>query len=341
MAKTQVALDGITFSGSVEIYLPEIGEPSGDQQPLLSGLVIGFAGAHADYGFGETYLISTEPSVYGWRLSRGSYIDVHDVDSEVVDFGEGTDSFRDLGAFSLDCSGYGLNCSRADNPIGDKANATHAKERVATDEHNVPANVTVTATCGNTMKSTTSEAGGLASIVWTISFMSEQTPDVPTGIDLLRITDLKFGEMDIDTSGLADTHAGGNLWVGDYGGNGIRFWMSGLVTSSQSWGAYGGLPTMHTFSGVHVTNMDGEDLPDLVLAFTGAEVYDAEAEAWAPLRAPQAELQAMTIIPNWGLYSWDQSPPPDGAVRCVPGASFHIDAASARAHGLDGFAETA
>lgn len=97
-------------------------------------------------------------------------------------------------------------------------------------------------------------------------------------------------------------------------------------------------PLVFSFTGLHVTDMDGEDR-DPEITCPAVQTYNATAAAWENVTKTASAWRAFTATPTHGLYSWDQSPPPDGALRTLPAMSFHVTQASGQALGLDGFGE--
>ncbi len=245
-----------------------------------------------------------------------------------------------------------LTTERADDPIGDKTGATHAKERAATDAWVVAEEDDYRITIFGETK--TQPGSGTPSNPM-FGFSAIVDVDSTQGhyygeMDYCRCANILWNGAAIDCSRcnleFLPTYTGGsdtpeNVWLrGD--GNMIRCMQDDYVgTSSTPVTCWAGRPIVHSFSGLHVTDMDNVDLADLVLWFTGAQWYNANLAAWEYRGYTLAEWQALTLIPDWGLYSWDATPPPDGALRTLATAAFYIDRDSAREHGLDGFAETA
>lgn len=242
-----------------------------------------------------------------------------------------------------------LTTVRADEPIGDKAFATHAKERVATDAWSSVAGI---ASVSAGPFSEQWEVGG-GTVSRGITVTSEVAVWSGNGhfegeMDLFRIDDIALNGAAIDAS-LLDV-AGVPYWTGGSyeqdprwkgEGSDIRCMQEDYI-GTASWHMPNLAvtpPIVHSFSGLHVTDMDGADLSDLVIWFTGAQWYNANTEAWEYRGYTLAEWQALTLVPNYGLYSWDPQPPPDGALRTLATAGFYIDRDSARTHQLDGFAE--
>ena len=95
-------------------------------------------------------------------------------------------------------------------------------------------------------------------------------------------------------------------------------------------------PIEYSFSRLAVRALGtGALLDDLELWFSGAQEYDATDEAWHYLKKTLSAWRAANLRPNWGIYSWDTDPPPDGALRTLPTAQFAIDRDSAKAHQLE------
>jgi hypothetical protein len=65
-------------------------------------------------------------------------------------------------------------------------------------------------------------------------------------------------------------------------------------------------------------------------------IYDASTSTWERQKRTLAQWQAAEDKEDYGLYSWDATPPPDGATKLEADAKFYIDADSAKAHGLRG-----
>ncbi len=243
-----------------------------------------------------------------------------------------------------------LTTVRADDPIGDKTGATHAKERTATDAWIVAEEdgyrITV---LGETKTLPGSDIPpniglGFSAIVDVDSTQGHYYGEM----DYCRCANILWNGAAVDASLLnaeflpwatGGSNTTENVWLRGEG-NTIRCMQDDYVgTSSTGVTCWAGRPIVHSFTGLHVTDMDGTDLADLVIWFTGAQWYNANTEAWEYRGYTLAEWQALTLVPNYGLYSWDAQPPPDGALRTLATAGFYIDRDSARTHQLDGFAE--
>jgi len=245
-----------------------------------------------------------------------------------------------------------LTTTRADAPISPKTGATHAKERTATDAWVIAEEddyrITVLGvTKTMTGSGTPSNPGfGVSAIV----IVDSTQPHWSGELDFCRVANIAWNGAPLDCSlcnlefepfitGGSNTPE--NVWLRGSGAT-LRITEDDYVgTSDTAVTCVVGRPIVHSFSGLHVTDMDGADLSDLVIWFTGAQWYNANTEEWEYRGYTLAEWQALTLVPNYGLYSWDESPPPDGALRTLATAGFYIDRDSARAHQLDGFAETA
>ena len=247
-----------------------------------------------------------------------------------------------------------IDLTAADDPIGDKSGATHAKERTATDSWFLPAGTAFTANIGGETVVGSIEADmetGMEISVTGWGIDADDWSDYMVGVKYaMSIEDIAFGPVTIDTGGYTARTWGGTaasankLWVEGFGGDSIGFWCSEpFYNGAWVYNYYNGgsisAPLNHSFTGLEVVNMNGELLEDLEVWFTGAQVYDATEAAWAYLKKTVGEWRGTTLIPDWGNYFWDADPPPDGALRTLPTAAFYIDRDSARAHRLDGFAE--
>lgn len=246
-----------------------------------------------------------------------------------------------------------IDLTAADDPIGDKSAATHAKERTATDSWFLPAGTAVTVSVGGETDAVSivadMETGmGIGIIGWGID--ADDWSDYMVGVKYaMSIENIAFGPVTIDTSGYTartwgNTAASVNkLWVEGFGGDSIGFWCSeGFYNGAYVYNQYDGgiisAPLNHSFTGLAVMRMGtGELLGDLEVWFTGAQIYDAVEAAWSYLKKTVSEWRSTTLVPNWGGYFWDADPPPDGALRCLPAATFYIDKDSAQDHGLEGF----
>jgi len=95
-------------------------------------------------------------------------------------------------------------------------------------------------------------------------------------------------------------------------------------------------PIEYSFSRLAVRALGtGALLDDLELWFSGAQEYDATTSQWHYLKKTLSAWRGANLRPNWGIYSWDTDPPPDGALRTLPTAQFAIDRDSAKAHQLE------
>ena len=242
-----------------------------------------------------------------------------------------------------------LTTTCADDPISDKSAATHAKERTATDSWVFPSSGTYKVTAlGITQNRSWSGTVTRALNLYCSVEVWSGNPSIEGEQDYAVFANLSFNGAPVDASlcneEFEPTITGGsntpeNVWARGSGSS-IRVMQDDYVgTSLSEAGVLITPPIVHSFTGLHVTDMDGADLSDLVIWFTGAQWYDATEEAWAYRGYTLAEWQALTLVPNYGLYSWDPQPPPDGALRTLATAAFYIDRDSARTHQLDGFAE--
>lgn len=241
----------------------------------------------------------------------------------------------------------------ADDPIGDKSAATHAKERTATDRWFLPAGTAVTVSVGGWTVVGSIETDmetGMSIGIGGINIDGDDWSDYMVGVKYaMSIEDITFGPVAIDTSGYTARTWGGTapsvnkLWVEGFGGDSIGFWCSeGFYNGAYVYNIYPGgyisAPLNHSFTGLAVMRMGtGELLGDLEVWFTGAQVYDAAGAAWVYLKKTVSEWRSTTLVPDWGVYFWDATPPPDGALRCLPAATFYIDKDSAQDHELEGF----
>lgn len=224
-----------------------------------------------------------------------------------------------------------------DTPIGTKANATHAKERWAEEGWGVPAGQIVYATIADYTAQAESvesvDPGGVG-----LSVSCQWVSNAIEG-DLVRFENISFNAAHIDASGLTDrpvdpSNPDGARVVGS--GTTIRYYSPEGVAPGFSKGYAIGPPIEYSFSRLAVRALGtGVLLDDLELWFSGAQEYDATDEAWHYLKKTLAAWRSANLRPNWGIYSWDTDPPPDGALRTLPTAQFAIDRNSARAHYLE------
>lgn len=247
----------------------------------------------------------------------------------------------DGNVYSVSCSlggGSDLRKRAGDTPIGTKTNATHAKERWAEEGWGVPDGQIIYATiAGYTAQAEAVESvdPGAVGLGFQCYFHSR-----PLEGDLMRYESIAFNAAHIDASGLTDrpvnpNNPNGPRVVGS--GTTIRYYSpaagSVIGVSHYSWV---GPPIEYSFSRLAVRALGtGALLDDLELWFSGAQEYDATDEAWHYLKKTLAAWRSANLRPNWGIYSWDTDPPPDGALRTLPTAQFAIDRDSAKAHYLE------
>ncbi len=338
MAKTQVAAYDV-MTCTLNIQAPE------DQSEAPVNIMLGYGCANLNLlPSGNRKVLGVTYYVYDVFIGNGYDLDEYagqilmEADGEVHQY-----------ECELKYPGV-VECTVAEDPIGDKSSATHAKERTATDAWSIPTADQLTVTVGAVSRSVSFDGTfGRRLSVGFVAFVDSNGHPAYTG-ELVRVANISVNGAAIDASEL-DRTLEPTATFGSYTGKKLRLHGEGadIVLDQEEYvGTSVWLkaetvtpPIVHSFSGLHVTDMDGADLSDLVLWFTGAQWYNANTEEWEYRGYTLAEWQALTLVPNYGLYSWDPQPPPDGALRTLATAGFYIDRDSARAHQLDGFAETA
>ncbi len=108
-------------------------------------------------------------------------------------------------------------------------------------------------------------------------------------------------------------------------------------TAAFSWGGDITAPHVYTFTGLGVWYMDGTLIGSLLVTCPAVQIYTAGE--WVAVTQSVTAWRAYTAIPDYGIYSWDAEPPPEGALRVLPTVHFYIDRDSGRAHLLEGFTE--
>lgn len=235
------------------------------------------------------------------------------------------------------------------NPIGapEKANATHAKEVWGEDQWQQAEDTQISITFGGENYSWNVTGGDPASQTFGIQTVYTFSDLYPTpGLELAKLT-VEYNQAQPDFSLLGDvalstTPATANPPRVTGSGNELHWYVDGWpgggreATFSESMTA----PRKYSFTGLSIVDMNGSGAAytDLLIHCPAVEVYDATAEEWQHVCQTLAEWQAASYTDTWGKFSWDATPPPDGAVRLLAAVSCHLDLESARAHGLDGFA---
>ena len=162
----------------------------------------------------------------------------------------------------------------ANNIIGKKADATHAKEKTLTEEWYIPAGTPVSIVAGG------NSAEGVTSVDQTTA-LSIDIASASPGLDcddwsdymvgvkyVMSVEDIAFGAVDIDTSSYTATTWGetaasvGKLWAEGFGGNSIGFWCSeafynGAYVYNEYTGGTINAPYSYDFSCMGVKWMDG------------------------------------------------------------------------------------
>jgi len=237
--------------------------------------------------------------------------------------------------------------SVSEHPIGEKTGVTHAKEMRGKDEWVMEEEQTVTVRVvteqGAYQYTCTPDTPINISALLTVTLVSGGHYSATAG-DHVRAEDVTWTECPIDASRLhkvLNPTCTGESWLGTKmevigSGSTIRLYAPDeLHTAGFAWQGRIHAPREYSFSGLHVRDMDGADLNDLEIYCTGVQEYTDGA--WATVKHTLAEWQSLTVRPTWGIYSWDEDPPPDGACRLLPDVAFYIDRASARSHKLEGF----
>lgn len=237
----------------------------------------------------------------------------------------------------------------SEEPIGspDKAAVTHAKEWTAAETWSIPAGTTIRMGFGPVTVTSPSKGSWAANnlgLMLTTRLHGTREADV---LELFEFTDIVYTECEID-AGLLDKYVDpdwtGSSWTGEKlhitgDGNTITYGFDAVANSSLFDSTeIVAPPHMYSFSGLHVYRMGTtSDLTNLEVWFGGAQVYNAATGSWQYVKHTVAEWQNTTLIPSYGIYSWDNPTPPDGALKTLSDAYFWIDRDSARQHRLEGF----
>jgi len=337
-AKTQVA-DHFGVSATLRFLCSSTAHPPGAMVHNRAAM---------DFGLGSLIGVGIEayPEWHDGRLMMriGSY----DPDFPFGGLYELDDAFHN---FVVTLSGDATVVSEvSEHPIGDKEGVTHAKEMKGKDYWVVAEGQTASATVvteqGTYSRNiVVSETSGPGSTSLYVAFHCEGHYSHDTG-DYLRMENISYTEVGIDASRLDEelepTWAGGS-WTGVKmrmigAGSTIGMYSPGLIESADfDWSGTIQAPREYSFSGLHVRDMDGSDLSDLVICCPAVQVYDAASSSWQTVCQTLSEWQAADYKQDYGVYSWDATPPPDGARRLLPDVAFYIDRASARSHKLEGF----
>lgn len=230
-------------------------------------------------------------------------------------------------------------------PIGspNKVNATHAKECEGKDEWYAVSNQTITATLGTATRNAPAGAAVDASaeaVALSGTMGGHWWVDTTEGV---RLEDVEFNGAGINADQLdkvLDPNWTGGSWTGLKiralgGGDTIRFLTTGPVHSARfPFNESVHAPRKYSFSGLSVADMDGTELSGLKIWCTGVQEYTDGA--WRTVKHTLAEWQALTLSPDHGVYSWDENPPPEGAIRLLGDVAFYIDRDSARELLLEG-----
>ncbi|HOQ98217.1 MAG TPA: sialidase family protein [Anaerolineae bacterium] len=347
MPKTNVAVDGIGFSFTFKQAIwRNMGGPGGYNLGAFNLYITPEIG----FGFNGVYNDPSHPGQWGltiqwasadpWGYSHTIWYDVPSEEEEVY--------WIEV-PVSLTLSGNSHHCVCGSSPIGAKG-ATHAKEQTITESYVIEDDASLSYAIGGTTYGNRTPPTMVLPLGFNVQGLFIDSRDWVQGDNgmnpgvkyVMSIEDIKFGDVEIDTSTFTARNWGstpasaGKLWVEGFGGNSIGFWASEFFDQPPyTYDDYTGGTIGAPYSiGVNakLRLMDDTEVDDslLIVCPTIRNIDTDTHTDLGPKEYTYGAFKALRYTQRHGCYYWDSNPP-----DVIPPFKAYIKMSSAEALGYE------